>query len=384
MTTHAPHADLQRLAFDEEAMLRGLERWVRCESPTFDAAAVNAMMALAAAELEEAGATIRRVPGRGGFGDCVAADFPHPRRGEPGILLMGHLDTVHPVGTLAKLPFRREGTRCYGPGILDMKGGNYAALDAVRQLAAAAVDTPLPVSMLLTSDEEVGSPSTRELILETARRHRYVLVPEPGRPGNGVVTGRYAIARFNLESTGRPSHAGSTLREGRSAIALMARQIGAIEAMTGDACTFSVGVIHGGQWVNCVSTTCRAEALSMAKRQADLDHGVARMLALTSLDAENTGFAVTRGVTRPVWEANGDTLRMFELARGVAAELGQDLTHGSAGGGSDGNFTGAEGIATLDGLGVHGTGVHTLDEHIEVSSLVERGRLIAGLLARLA
>ncbi len=383
MTTPTSPIDLTRLAFDEEAMLRGLERWVRCESPTFDAAAVNGMMTLAAAELEGAGAAIRRVPGRGGFGDCVVADFPHPRRGEPGILLMGHLDTVHPVGTLEKLPFRREGGRCYGPGILDMKGGNYAALEAVRQLAAAGAETPLPVSMLLTSDEEVGSPSTRELILDSARRHRYVLVPEPGRPNNGVVTGRYAIARFDLTATGRPSHAGSTLKEGRSAIAIMARQILAIEAMTGDACTFSVGVIHGGQWVNCVATTCRAEALSMAKRQGDLDDGVARMLALTDMDAR-TGFAVTRGVTRPVWEPDDGTMRMFDLARTVASELGLDLTHGAAGGGSDGNFTGAEGIATLDGLGVHGTGVHTLDEHIEVASLVERGRLIAGLLARLA
>ena len=382
--TSPPVPDLANLAFDADEMLHGLERWVCCESPTFDAGAVNAMMTLASGDLERAGATLRRVPGRGGFGDCVVADFPHPRRGEPGILLMGHLDTVHPVGTLQKLPFRREGARCWGPGILDMKGGIYAALEAVIQLSRAGAATPLPVSLLLTSDEEVGSPSTRELILETARRHRYVLVPEPGRPGNGVVSGRYAIARYALTATGRPSHAGAALKEGRSAIGIMARQILAIEEMSGEACTFSVGVIHGGQWVNCVTTHCRAEALSMAKRQEDLDDGVARMFALAKTHDDGTAFDVTRGVTRPVWEAGAETMRMFEVAKGIAAERGQDLTHGSAGGGSDGNFTGAGDIATLDGLGCLGAGYHTLDEHIEVSSLIDRGRLLAGLLARLA
>ena len=159
MAARASDLDLERLAFDADAMLGGLERWVRCESPTFDAAAVNAMMALAAADLERAGATIERVPGRGGFGDCVRADFPHPRRGEPGILLMGHLDTVHPVGTLKALPFRREGGRCYGPGILDMKSGNYAALEAVVQLARAQRgDAP---SRQHAADERRGSRQSR-------------------------------------------------------------------------------------------------------------------------------------------------------------------------------------------------------------------------------
>ena len=121
----------------------------------------------------------------------------------------------------------------------------------------------------------------------------------------------------------------------------------------------------------------------MAKRQGDLDDGVARMLGLSAVDADGTGFAVTRGVTRPVWEADGATMAMFDVARGVAAELGVALTHGSAGGGSDGNFTGADGIPTLDGLGCHGAGFHTLDEHITVASLAERAALMAGLMARL-
>lgn len=372
------------LPLDADAMLAGLGRWVTCESPTFDPAAVNRMMDLAAADLAAAGAIVTRFPGPTGLGDCVRGDFPHPKQGEPGILVMSHLDTVHPVGTLAALPFRIEGSHCYGPGILDMKGGAYAGLQAIVALAKAGIETPLPVSMLFTSDEEIGSPGTRELIMEQAGRHRFVLVPEPGRPGNGVVTGRYAIARFNLLAEGRPSHAGSRLKDGRSAINLMARQLLAIEAMTDEDCTFSVGVISGGQWVNCVPTFCKAEALSMAKRQDDLDHGVERMLALSAENPDGTRFTVTRGVTRPVWEPDEATMKLYGLAREIAGEIGWALEHGSAGGGSDANFTGAAGIPSLDGLGLLGAGYHTLEEHIEIDSLAQRTRLMAGLLARLA
>jgi glutamate carboxypeptidase len=375
--------NVNALTPDVETMLGGIRRWVECESPTFDRAAVNRMVTLACEDLAAMGAAVERVDGPAGLGDCVKAAFPHPRAGEPGILIMAHLDTVHPIGTLAKLPFRIEGGRCYGPGILDMKGGTYAALSAVTLLREAGIEAPLPVSVLLTSDEEIGSPGTRDLILAEARRHEFVLVPEPAIDGTGVVTGRYAIARFDLTAHGRPSHAGAALKAGRSAIREMARQILAIEDMTDDDCTFSVGVVHGGQWVNCVSTECRAEALSMAKRQSDLDRGVARILGLTRRDEDGTGFTVERGVVRPVWEPGAGTMGLYEEARGVAAEIGFDLTHGSAGGGSDGNFTGADGIPTLDGLGLSGQGYHTLDEHIEIESLAQRARLMAGLLARL-
>jgi len=263
-----------------------------------------------------------------------------------------------------------------------MKGGNYMALEAIRQLARAGQQTKLPITYLLTSDEEVGSPSTRDLIEAEASRHRFVLVPEPARPDGGVVTGRYAIARFNLEATGRPSHAGARPGEGRSAIREMARKLIEIEDMTTEDCTFSVGVIRGGQWVNCVATTCSGEALSMAKRQEDLDRGVTNMLAL-SASSNDVQFKVTRGVTRPVWEANGKVAALYETARGIARDLGYDIPAQSSGGGSDGNFTGAMGIATLDGLGVQGAGAHTLDEHIIVDSLAYRGKLMAGLLAAL-
>jgi glutamate carboxypeptidase len=371
-----------QLPFDSEAMLAGLRAWVECESPTWDAAAVNRMLDLTAREMAVMGASIEPIAGRQGFGGCVRAKFPHARQNEPGILIAGHLDTVHPLGTIEKLKWRRDGNRCYGPGIFDMKGGNYLALEAIRQLARAGIATTLPVTVLFTPDEEVGTPSARDLIEAEAKRNKYVLVPEPGRPNNGVVTGRYAIARFNLEATGRPSHAGATLSSGRSAIREMARQILLIDGMTSEDCTFSVGIVHGGQWVNCVATTCTGEALSMAKRQADLDRGVERMLALSGTSDDVT-FKVTRGVTRPVWEPDAGTLALYDKARGIAASMGLDLPHGSAGGGSDGNFTGALGIPTLDGLGVRGADAHTLNEHIEVDSLAERGRLMAGLLATL-
>ena len=373
--------DPNALPFDADTMLAGLRPWVECESPTFDAAAVNRMMDLVGRELAIMGARVDRIAGRMGYGDCVRATFPHPSS-EPGILVMGHMDTVHPMGTLAQLPWKREGERCYGPGIYDMKGGNYLSLEAIRQLARAGIATNLPVTVLFTSDEEIGSPSTRDLIEAEASRHKYVLVPEPGRVDGGVVTGRYAIARFNLESTGKPSHAGARLADGRSAIREMARQLIAIEDMTTDDCTFSVGVIHGGQWVNCVTTTCTGEALSMAKRQEDLDRGVAAMLAIRPT-GNDVQFQVTRGVTRPVWEPDAKGLALHAHAATLAKTLGHDLPHASAGGGSDGNFTGAMGIATLDGLGVQGAGGHTLQEHILIDSLLWRGRLMAGLLATL-
>lgn len=371
------------LPFDTDDMVERLRPWIECESPTYDADAVNRMMDLAAYDLTVAGGMVERIPGRMGFGGTVRARFPHPDFGKPGILIAGHMDTVHPVGTLEKLPFKREGDICYGPGIMDMKGGNFISLEAIKALAKAGLETPLPVTVLFTPDEEVGTPSTRDLIEAEAAKNKYVLIPEPAKQDGGAVIGRYAIARFNLHTVGRPSHAGWALAEGRSAIAAMAKKILEIEAMTSDDCTFSVGVIHAGQWVNCVSSSCEAQALTMAKTQEDLDRGVAAMMKLQG--AENgVSFEVTRGVTRPVWEPDQPgTMAMFDVAKDICAELGFELTGASSGGGSDGNFTGFMGIPTLDSIGVRGKGLHTLGEYIEVASLAERAKLIAALLMRL-
>jgi glutamate carboxypeptidase len=374
--------DVNGLPFDSEEMAEGLRPWIECESPTWDAQAVNRMMRLVARELAIMGARIEHISGRMGFGDCLRATFTHSRPTEPGILILGHLDTVHPIGTIDRLPFHRKGDVCFGPGILDMKGGIYAALEAIRQLGRTGLEAALPMTVLLTSDEEVGSPSTRDLIEAEARRHAYVLVPEPARDDGGVITGRYAIARFNLETLGRPSHAGARPGEGRSALREMARRIIAIEEMTQASCTFGVGVIESGRWVNCVPSHCRAEVLSMAKRQEDLDRGVGRMIALSGVENDVT-FTVTRGVTRPVWEPGEATLAMYGTARRIASSVGFELGHGSAGGGSDGNFTGAIGIPTLDGLGLEGKGSHTLEERINTASLSRRGRLMAGILTSL-
>ncbi len=370
--------DPAALPFDTEGFLDRLRSWVECESPTFEPDAVERMLDVACEDLVALGAGIERIPGRDGFAGCRRARLPHPRPGK-GILVLGHLDTVHPVGTLAALPWRREDARVYGPGIQDMKSGILLHLEALAMLARAGVETSLPVTVLLTPDEEVGSPSTRALIEAEARGHRAVLVPEPANPGGGCVTGRYAIARFRLETIGRPSHAGWALAAGRSAISAMARRILAIEAMTGPDCTFSAGVMHGGRWVNCVPTRCEAEVLTMAKRQADLDRGIARMMALAGEEG-GVVLRVERGVTRPVWEPDAGCRALHARAQAVAARLGRTLPGTSAGGGSDGNFTGTIGVPTLDGLGAEGAGLHTLEEHILWESLPRQARLAAGLL----
>src|SRR3974390_3463166 len=165
------------LPFDSEAMLTGLRSWVECESPTWDAGAVNRMLDLAAREMAIMGASIERIAGRQGFGGCVRARFPHPKQGEPGILIAGHFDTVHPRGTLEKLPFHREGDRCYGPGIYDMKGGSYLTLEAIRQLARASFTTPLPITVLFTPDEEDGTHSTLDIIQAEDARNKYMMIP---------------------------------------------------------------------------------------------------------------------------------------------------------------------------------------------------------------
>jgi len=375
--------DLQALPFDIDDMVAGLKPWIECESPTHDAAAVDRMIDLATYDLAAMGATIERIPGRMGLGGSVRATFPHPRAGEPGILIAGHMDTVHPIGTLEILPFHREGNTCQGPGIQDMKGGNYISLEAIRQLGRAGIETPLPLTVLFTPDEEIGTPAARELIEATAARQKYVLIPEPARPDGGVTWGRYAIARFNLETLGVPIHAGVDPRLGRSAVREMARRIIEIEEMASDDCTFSVGCVQAAQaHVNCVPSGCTAQVLTMAKRQSDLDAGVEKILALTDTSGD-VKFRVSRGVTRPVWEPDGAGKALHAHAERLARDLGFDLPAQMAGGGSDGNFTGAMGVPTLDSLGVRGKGLHTLTEHIFLDSLPERGRLMAGLLATL-
>jgi glutamate carboxypeptidase len=374
--------DPSGLAFDSKEMSRGLRGWVTRESPTYDPAAVEAMLALAAREMAILGAEVQHIAGTAGFAGCVKAVFPHPRQDHPGILIAGHMDTVHPVGTLAHFPWREEGEFCFGPGVLDMKAGNYLSLEAIRQLRKIGYTTPLPVTLLFTGDEEVGSPANRDIVEAEAVRQRYVLVPEPARRNGGVVTGRYAIARFNLATRGKASHAGLRLNEGISAIREMAHQILAIEGLTDDQVGFNVGMVRGGQWANCVATHCEAKVLASATTDEALARATEKMMRLRPNNPA-VEVRVERDVVRPMWTTNDETWKLYRHASELARRLGFEIPHQNSGGGSDGNFTGALGVPTLDGLGACGDGPHTFNEHIVTESLAERGRLMAALLATL-
>lgn len=370
--------------FDLEEILTGLSRWVEVESPTTDADAVNRAMDLAQDELRELGARVTRHPGNDGFGDTVVGRLPWGGD-EPGILVLAHLDTVHPLGALAgPLALRRAGDRLYGPGVFDMKGGAYCALYAAGRVQARDGATPLPVTFMFVPDEEFGSPSTRALIETEAARQRYVLVPEPAQHGGNLITGRWAFQRFVLRARGRPAHAGAEQANGRSAIRELAQQVLAIESLSDPEqdVTLSVGVLHAGRFVNVVPAEGVAEVLAVTPTQESFDEVRERVLGLRPVGREME-LEVVPGPARPLWEPDDAGLELYERARALAREVGFDPGHGSVGGGSDGNFTGALGVPTLDGLGVSGGGFHTHDEHLEIGSIVPRTQLLSGLLRTL-
>jgi glutamate carboxypeptidase len=371
-------------AFSADALLAELTEWVRIESPTYDAATVNRMEDLIASRIGALGFSVERVPGRDGLGDILRCRRAGRSNG-PGILIIAHADTVHPVGTLAnKLPIRREGDKCYGPAIYDMKGGTVLALAALK----AVMDSGrlnLPVTIVINPDEEIGSPTSRALIEEEARNHKYVLIPEPAKGERGdVTTGRHAFQRFFLTTHGRPAHSGWTNKDGRSAVRVMAQLIEELESRSDydNGPTFAVSVVNGGQWVNCVPMTCTAQALCVSRDPATFAE-IGRVLDGLVGTRSDVRIDVERGPVRPLWAAHAGTVALYERARRIAGDIGFDLGHGQHGGGSDGNFTGAMGVATLDGLGVMGAGAHTHEEHILVSSLVPRATLLAQLIAEL-
>jgi glutamate carboxypeptidase len=372
-------------AFSTDALLAELLEWVRIESPTYEAAAVNRMLDFIASRMGALGFAMERLPGRDGFGDMLRCRLGHGPDGGAGILMLAHADTVHPVGTLAKqLPIRREGEKCFGPAIYDMKGGTVIALAALK----AAIDAKalkLPVTIVVNPDEEIGSPTSRELIEAEAKRHKFVLIPEPAKgPRGEATTGRHAIQRFFLTTHGRPAHSGWTNRDGRSAVRIMAQLIEELESRSDfdNGPTYAVSVVHGGQWVNCVPMTCTAQALCVSRDAATFAEIGRVMDGLVGVRSD-VRIEVERGPVRPLWTAHAGTMGLHERARRIGGELGFELPHAQHGGGSDGNFTGALGIATLDGLGVMGGGAHTHEEHILVSSLVPRASLLARLIAEL-
>ncbi len=365
-------------------MLDELSVWIRTESPTHAPDAVNRMMDLVATDAAEAGIACERLPGKQGLGDTLILRAG-PRSDRPGVLVLSHLDTVHPLRTIEHdLPLRREGDRLYGPGVYDMKGGAYLALKAFKEVAARG-SAALPLVYLVTPDEEIGSPTTRPLIEEFGRRSAYTLVMEPARDGGKIVTSRKGVGRFEVHVEGRPAHAGSRHEDGRSAIREAARQILRIENMTdyGRGVTTTVGMISGGSAINVTPQHCRFSVDLRVATAADGDAYETALLGLAPHDSD-VRVTVAGGMNRPTYERSPGTVRLFEHARGLAAELGFDLEDvPRVGGGSDGNYTAALGVPTLDGLGIDGAGAHTLHEYGVVSSIVPRMRLVARLLETL-
>ena len=323
--------------------------------------------------------------GRDGYGDAVVARMPWGK-GKPGILVLCHLDTVHDKESFAKdLTWGRDGDLVYGPGVLDMKGGTLLAVYALGLVVEASGATELPVTFMFVPDEEVGSPTTRTMIEAEALRNRYVLVPEPAQDRANLITGRWAFQRFTVSARGQPAHAGATLASGRSAVREIAEQIVSIEEMSdpGRNVTFSVGIVRGGIFVNVVPTVCEAQVLAVTPRQSDFEQVRTAMSALEPHRPE-VELEVDAGPVRPLFAPSSAGMALYRHARSLAREIGFDPGHGSVGGGSDGNFTGALGVPTLDGLGPCGEGLHTPQEHVFVSSLVPRARLFAGLLTTLS
>ena len=364
--------------------LAGLMAWIETESPTSDAAGVDRMMDLVAGEAGEAGLAVERIAGRDGLGGSVVLRAG-PATGAPGILVLSHLDTVHPVGTLAEhLPARVDGDRLYGPGVYDMKGGAHLALQAFKA-AAKGGEARLPLTFLFTPDEEIGSPTTRALIEEMGRTSAYVLVTEPARDGGRIVTARKGVGRFDVHVEGRPSHAGSRHEAGRNAIREAARQILEIESLTDyvRGVTTTVGLISGGTAENVIPQHCR---FTVDLRVTSVEDGEAyETLILNLVGHEDFRLTVTGGMNRPPYEKTEGVAKLYGHARALAAlELDLDLQDcPRTGGGSDGNFTAALGTPTLDGLGIDGDGAHTLQEHALISSIAPRRQLMRRLLETL-
>lgn len=379
-------ASTNRDRIDPEEILAGIREWIEIESPSHDAAAVNRMVDRVEGDMRRLGARIERRPGRDGFGDMLIARTPWGGDG-PGILVLSHLDTVHPIGFLENtLPFKREGDVVRGPGIYDMKAGAYLAYNALRHLVREGRTTPLPVTFAFVPDEEVGSNTTRDLIEKLGKANKYVLVTEPARDGGKIVTSRKGVGRFKLKTEGRPAHAGARHEDGRSAIREMARVVLAIEGMTDYArgITTSVGLIQGGTGVNVVPQFCEIEVDLRVPDARTGEEMVERIFALKPADPD-VKLAVEGGMNRPPYTKDEGIAKLFEHARGLAAEIGFELQDVKlTGGGSDGNFTAALGIPTLDGLGADGKGAHTDYEQIYFSSLEPRARLMIRLLETLS
>ncbi|NPU11870.1 M20 family metallopeptidase [Bradyrhizobium sp. 83002] len=361
--------------FDSRTILEGIRRWVEIETPTEAPDRVNELASLVADGYRGLDASVERIAGRDGCGDHLLVRSAWGQN-EPGILVLSHLDTVHPLGFIERLPFAIDGDVAFGPGIYDMKGGAYLAHHAFRQLCADGERSPLGITHLFVSDEEIGSPTSRALIEEEGRRAKYVLVTEPARDGGKIVTGRKGVARFDVAIRGVPAHAGARPQDGRSAIRELANVIHALEALNDPArgVTVNVGVVRGGTRPNVIAEEAYAEVDARLPTPADADEIVPKILGLTSR-SEGVTVKVKGEVNRPPYVKGNAGAALFEHARSLAEEIGFELADTYTGGGSDGNFT-APFTATLDGLGVDGKGAHTHYEQMYISSIEPRTRLL--------
>lgn len=372
--------DLLRFCETEQPWLLDLlETLVRLESPTTDKAAVNRCGEEVERRLQALGGRVRCIR-ESTSGDHVLAEFGP---GERAVLLLGHFDTVWPVGQLEKMPLRRADGCLHGPGVFDMKSGIALGMLALRALATRGEGMP-DVAFLLTTDEETGSGTSRGLIEEEARRSRAVLVLEPALPGGAVKTRRKGCGQFELTVRGVAAHAGIEPEKGVSAIRELARQILAVEELQDLARGVSVTVatVSGGSRLNVVPAEAHAAIDVRAPTGQDAERVGGALRALRPHDPR-TAVTVTGGFDRPPLERTAGVVRLYEMARQVAAELGHKLGEGGTGGGSDGNFTAALGVPTLDGLGAVGDGAHALHEQVEIGALAWRAALVGGLIRRI-
>jgi glutamate carboxypeptidase len=333
---------------------------------------------------EELGGRVKRHRQRE-FGDVLELRFGPVRSSRKPILLLGHLDTVWAPGTLKSMPWREEGGRIFGPGVLDMKAGVVMALAAVRTLNEAGGRGPVgarrPVTLLLNSDEEVGSPVSRAITERLARECEAVLVLEPAQ-GLACKTARKGVGDYRLEVTGVAAHSGVDFERGHSAVLELARLLEKVAAFTdlGIGRTVNPGVIGGGTRANVIAQHAWAEVDVRIARAADAAK-VERLFRSLKCEDPACSVKITGGINRPPMERKPGTVELYKQARKLAAELGFELAEASTGGGSDGNFTAALGIPTLDGLGAVGEGAHAAHESIITEHLIPRTALLAALLA---
>jgi glutamate carboxypeptidase len=365
-----------------EEVLGGILRWVEIETPSHRPDQVGRLLDLIRADLDGLPLDFERIPGRDGLGDHFIVRYAPSGAGGPPVLVMGHIDTVWDVGTLARRSVRVEGDRAFGPGIYDMKAGSYLAFYALRWMARAGIVPPRPVVALFNSDEEVGSPTSRAVIEREGAAAAFVLVPEPAvGPQAAAVTSRKGWGRFRIKALGRSSHAGGNHQEGRSAIREIAGQILDLESLTDYALgtTVNVGVVRGGTLLNVVPAEAEIEVDVRVLDEAEAER-VASLVLQRSARHPDVRIEAEGGWNRPPFVRTPAGEQLYRAAADLAETLGFSLPETARGGVSDGNFTAMLGRPTLDGLGCAGHGAHAEDEHITVSSVANRAALMCNML----